>query len=528
MNRLFRKLFSCSQPKRSKVDSTRSDSLSLRSSHNSSLAPEISDPDAAENTPVSKPPVDFFQLLPPEVRDLIYEQLLDARYTRLKRRTLHDPAYKFHTNILRVSRAIHAEAEHLLYERNIFVTASHVLDMDDFDQLIMQRFRLWVPIVTWEYTISKSTALHEAGPMKHSSLQIDFAHSSDGLSASSVPTDRTTLRARTCVFLIADLESYCSVLSERMHNSSGPSFHIYEGGLDGSSLFDVLYDETGHLEGRLRPPASLALTLRSTIYREFGSRLTSLTPLFLRLIAPSLRVSIHIDRVGHLKVLDRAAMEMVRRHMGPSLAYTEAVNWASFERYETRKAIADSTALGGELDLALAMYEDMRYRVSLVATQYQPDSIPLPPGERCPAYAFRLLEADMYMTKAHLHYKLRDRAAFKATVKRAFDNNCLLDCYLRLQCDFAQQPGTLDWIMHLISMAHLDGDVVDGPLRCVDLRRTADFARKPEFIVGWLDVKDLSQTSEAHRSEINAQLLERGLPPTRFSEIDEMMKRLSS
>jgi hypothetical protein len=440
----------------------------------------MSDLDAAESTLVSKPPVDFFQLLPPEVRDMIYEQLLDARYTRLKRRTLHDPAYKFHTNILRTSRAIHAEAEQLLYERNTFVTASHVLDMDDVDKLIMERLRLWVPIVTWEYTISKSTTLHEAGPMKHSSLQIDFAHSADGLSASSVPTDRTTLRARTCVFLIADLESYCSVLSERMDSTSGPSFHVYEEGLDGSSLFDVLYDETGHLEGRLRPPAFLALTLRSTIYREFGSRLTSLIPLFLRLIAPSLRVSIHIDRVGRLEALDCAAMEMVRRHMGPSLAYTEAVQWASFERCETRKTIADCTALGGELDLALAMYEGMRSRVSVVATQEIPDSIPLQPGERCPAYAFRLLEADMYMTKAHLHYKLRDRAAFKATVKRAFDNNGLLDCYLRLHCDFTQQPGTLDWIMHLISMAHLDGDVVDGPLRCVDLRRTTDFARRPK------------------------------------------------
>lgn len=253
-----------------------------------------------------------------------------------------------------------------------------------------------------------------------------------------------------------------------------------------------------------------------------------MVPIFRSLIAPSLRVAIQTEVAGHLKALDPDIAEIMRNRMGPSLVYREAADWASFEQYETRKAIADSTALGSELKLALAMYEDMCSVVSEVIIERIAQgnvSRKKSPSEPCSVYALRLLEADIYVTKAHLHHKLRDAAILKATIERVLDDR-LLDCYRALHCDFTQQPGTLRWITYLVSMAVLDSDLQNLPLRCVDLRRTTKFAQKPKYMVGWLDVKALSQTDEAFRARIHALQRARGLPFTWFGEFDEKMGRL--
>lgn len=176
--------------------------------------------DTAEITFVSKPPMNSFPLSP-ELRDLVYEQLLDARYTRLKRRTGQDPAYKLHTNVLRVNHTIHKEAERLLYERNTFVNAYH--SMDDTDRL-MSVLQLWVPLVTRNYTTVNGKRVHRATTMKHVSLQARRLNLSYGVQYghSSLTGHSRVLQNRSCIFLAADLESHCSLLSDYLVNIEGP------------------------------------------------------------------------------------------------------------------------------------------------------------------------------------------------------------------------------------------------------------------------------------------------------------------
>ena len=237
----------------------------------------MADVNAAESTIESS--MGRFQLLPPEIREMTFQHLLDAKYTKLKRHTRDDPAYKFHVNILRVNRAIHVEAKWILYKRNTFITASHFLCpeddlesedvMEDDDDLgnaeeLMQKLRLWVPLVTWDFTTAEGTKLHDTGTMKYSSLQIDFAYSPHTLlSASSNSKNHSNpIRTRFYVFLSADLEAYCSVLSGRMDELCGPNFNIPE---NRSPPFDV----TIALDGNPLSSASLAMTVRRTVYKEY-------------------------------------------------------------------------------------------------------------------------------------------------------------------------------------------------------------------------------------------------------------------
>ena len=462
----------------------------------------MSGPNATHSTAVpSTHSMGMFHRIPCELREMIFQYLLDARYTKLKRRTRDNPAYKFHTNILAVNRAIYAEAEQLLAKRNTFVTASHTLQLDDARQL-MRDIKLWVPLVA-----SKSTAAggwrHYTATMKYSSLKTEFTYSPDGIVDLSDPADHSApLQEASYVFLAADLISYCSVLSARMYAIDGPRW-------SSSGEGHAAHDKTLHPDGRVLPSASLAITLSNSILEQATSRGLSIISPFRNAIAPSLRVAIEVSLDGRSIPIESSAVEDFRRHMGPSLMCIEAAEWAFFERYETRKAIADSTALGGELNLALAMYEDMMSTVAGFFTN------PLRFPRHHSYCAIFLLGADLRMTKAHIHCKLGDRAAFKATI---ILSSKMLHCYREFRCDFSQQPGVLDWIKRLIITAVLgpDGDVDDVPLRCVDLRRTSGLARKPRHYVGWIDLRDLSQTDEKFRTDINGLQRERGLPLTDF------------
>jgi hypothetical protein len=179
----------------------------------------MSDLDAAQSPAISKPPI---LTLPPKVRGMIFAYLLDARYTRLQRLTRTDPAYKFHTNILLVSRSIRSDAERYLYEHNTFVTASHILD--DADAFITA-LHLWVPLVSWKYRVNNGgSRLHYATTMKYNSLQVSLAYRSGGLArrlGSGFPP-----QGRSCTFLAADLISYCSVLSSHLGDIQGPELSL--------------------------------------------------------------------------------------------------------------------------------------------------------------------------------------------------------------------------------------------------------------------------------------------------------------
>lgn len=108
--------------------------------------------------------------LPRELRDQIYGYLLDSAYTRVIRPDdgLDDyddyytsQAYKFHTNILAVNRAIHDEAEEYLYKNNTFIVASF-----EWPGFATGPFggMIWTPLVN---------ARHVA-KMQHHSLRLHF------------------------------------------------------------------------------------------------------------------------------------------------------------------------------------------------------------------------------------------------------------------------------------------------------------------------------------------------------------------
>jgi hypothetical protein len=445
-------------------------------------------------------PMGMFHRIPREIRDMIFQYLLDSRYTRLKRRTREDPAWKFHTNILAVNRAIHAEAKELLGKRNTFVVASHTLQPDDANKL-MRKMQLWVPLVAWK-SIAAGEKLHYMTTMGHSSFQVHFMYDPDRMLGFGNPYS-APLQAMEYIFLAADLDSYCSVLSGRTNAILGPAFNLSGQGPPAVD-FSTYPDDFS---------ASLAITFSNPIHDEITSRVTSLNSPFRNVIAPSLCVGIGRVVDGCIFMPTESwAVERIRRHMGPSLTCTKAADWAFFEIYEARKTIADATALGGELNLALAMYEDILPIVSgfVMARRHFPRR---PDQPHC---AVRLLEADLRMTKAHIIYKLRGRAGFKTHVTRTIGRN-LFGCYLDFYCDFTQQPETLKWISYLVVVALIDDNVEDVPLRCVDLRRTSPFARKPGYIDGWWDLKTLSQTSEGFRTTINRLLSERGLPLAPFT-----------
>jgi hypothetical protein len=91
--------------------------------------------------PLTEPSVDMSRPnfpLPRELRDKIYSYLLEGKNVRTMRHYNKEEyasnfnnaragsrAYHFHTNILAVNRAVHDEAEELLYKRNIFVVLSY-------------------------------------------------------------------------------------------------------------------------------------------------------------------------------------------------------------------------------------------------------------------------------------------------------------------------------------------------------------------------------------------------------------------
>jgi hypothetical protein len=344
----------------------------------------------------SNPPMGNFQRLPIEVREMIYQYLLDARYTRLKRHTRGDPAYKFHTNILAVNRTIHAEAERYLYKVNAFVTASHTLD-DVYKDGLMWTAQLWVPLVAWKSGSEDGQQSHRATTMQYNSLQVRFTCSSDRLTNNSYSIGlglRDARQTRSCVFLAADLGSYCSVLAHFLFLIEGPKFVLLEGG-------PPEIDHTRGSDRYIRPSPSLAITLRSTTYNLMNSQSqTLLLSPFQNVVGPSLRVSVSED------VIDDAQMERVRKHMGPSLTCRDAEDWSLYEQFESEKTIADTTALAGELELAMDMYNYLlslvpEFSKSLLAAQ--PSQSTRPIREACV-----LLAHDTLLSRAHVSSSYTD------------------------------------------------------------------------------------------------------------------------
>jgi len=105
-------------------------------------------------------------------------------------------AYHFHTNILGVNRAIHDEAEELLYKRNMFVVFSY----EWFGLGHENGGLLWLPIVSNKYVPR----------MKSHAVRI---HVSPGTAGHRDPMVRGNASMQAVIFLVRDLDAFCLVMT---------------------------------------------------------------------------------------------------------------------------------------------------------------------------------------------------------------------------------------------------------------------------------------------------------------------------
>lgn len=484
---------------------------------------KIPDPDASESTIDPKPPRANFPL-PLELRELIYEHLLDAKYIRLKRHTFDDPAYKFHTNILAVNHTICADAERLLDERNTFINAFHTLDRGDADTL-MREIQLWVPLVSWKYRVVEGKRHHFAETKSHKSLQIRFAYNSGLPSGLGHQTGHIhNSESLVCIFLAADLQLYCSVLSSQLDKITGPKLMVLEPFLP--ALRTTLPDSNGWTmsslwghDGHTRPAPRLKFLLHSTKYKPMNRQhQTFLLAPFRSVIGASMRVVIDGD------VVDTAQSESVKKRMSQSLTCVHAEYWACFEKFEKWKTTADSTALGGELDLAIRMYKHLQAAIASFCRLRE--NLPFQVNDLRFVHFFkacRLLTVDMLLSLVHLYCTRREHRYFNSLV--TFTLVTLRD-YYNTRPGLLYDPAPLKCLADLVALYAAENDTL--PLQCINFRNTSGLTQKPRFIVGWVDVRILSQVSDGRRDLYNLAQTQLGLPLTRWFDIDDAMGELHS
>jgi len=423
-----------------------------------------------------------------------------------------------------VNRTIHAETERLLCKRNSFVIAWHKLEMDDMAKL-MREMKLWVPLITCDYTIVGGNRQHHALAMRHCSLAINFTYSSGLLPAFSAMANlNNTLEIRTCIFLAADLDSYCSVLSELLERITGPKLMNFDAlwppfivslpDAQGRSMSSLT-----NPDGSTRPAPRPGLALYSTTHRKINRQhQTSLLAPFRNVIGASMRVLIEGDVVDNLQV------ESVKKHMGPSLTCMLAEYWACFERLEMRKAIADSTALGGELHLALNMYERLRFELRRFMRTRDGMLFPRTNIRFVHIFkAFGLLNVDTYLSEAYVVHKFRQREYPSTFNEMIPPTLMMLISYYNHRPGLSYNPEPLKCLAELAALDMADAESDSPPLRCINFRHSSGLARKPRYIIGWTDVRMLSQVSAIDRARTNSLQSRAGLIPIPWSEFDDAM-----
>lgn len=147
-------------------------------------------------------------------RSRIFGYLLDTEYNRVQRKAVGNRnktktrqdglvTYKFHTSILAVSKAIHEEAEELMYKRNIFVVLSCQWPSPGkiFGGL------LWLRLVSQNF----------ADRMQLHSLHIHLTMTS--VTKQSIPV-------QSCIILASDLEAFSCVVRAAAETRPGRALDL--------------------------------------------------------------------------------------------------------------------------------------------------------------------------------------------------------------------------------------------------------------------------------------------------------------
>jgi hypothetical protein len=345
----------------------------------------MSDPNATESTAISSPPpMGDFQRFPAEIRDMIFQHLLDARYTRLERRTCDDPAYKFHTNILAVNREIHDEAQDYLYKNNTFVVAS--ADWFDADGDSFFTINSYIPIVTES----------KAARMKHHSLRIHITGNA------KVPT-------QACLLLLQDLDAL--IVTLRVHVSQRLVFALMMEDDATSSRYTVVGTNQ-----QVNTPCRFKVQFLDTPWRTQDvntmtqrNTLNSLS----EFNCASMGVTFEGVLPEHL-----AFSRRVRDTMGATLISMLALDWLQLDTFQKKKKLADKAMRAGELMLAEIAYMMVDAEIGLHIeihkgsprrTQWSTD-LPL-----------KFLRTDVILTVYYLQLKLGRCSVIETVIERLKD-----------------------------------------------------------------------------------------------------------
>lgn len=279
--------------------------------------------------------------LPRELRDQIYGYLLDSSCTRVPRRygQVHSQhnfkrdrtgpkAYHFHTSILAVDRAIHDEAEELIYKSNTFVVVSY-----QWPSLGKERGDLLcTPIMSNKHVARMS--LH--------SLRI---HVNPGMLEQGETNVSVTVESY--IILAGDLNCFCATIHARERGPNGTAITI----TTAPNMVPAVNVVGLQSDGKVSEPAGMRCQLRNTRYRSISrvSQSYMLAPL-----AAIIGKSQMVTFTGPVCYYQQIAY--LKKRMGPSLVCQNAVQWHSFEQCEVVKEVTDAAVKHDELELVVQLY----------------------------------------------------------------------------------------------------------------------------------------------------------------------------
>ena len=240
-------------------------------------------------------------------------------------------AYHFHTNILGVNRAIHKEAEELLYKRNIFVVLSY--EYPEIGSAAGGLF--WLPIVS-----------HKHAPrMKSHSVRI---HVSPGTAGHRNPDPKGSVPMQSAIFLARDLDAFCLIMTTAGSSckQTNLAIKLYANVAGSPKIADSEPLNTPKVTA-----PQFKCELRDTVYRQIdaATQRQILAPMA-GILAPSQRVCFKGI------VCDFQEVQQLKQTMSPTLNCLHAFKWACFEALSLAKDVADAAVAHDDIAFVMHLY----------------------------------------------------------------------------------------------------------------------------------------------------------------------------
>ena len=286
--------------------------------------------------------------LPRELRDHIYGYLLHSDYTQVARERnavidgrkgpFSHQAYKFHTNILAVNKAIHDETEEYLYKNNVFVVASCEWHESGFwpGESVFTT-HAWIPMITEK----------RAAKMRHHSLRLHFGKGETAKYSYLEACMRRKIPMHSCLILAKDLHALVTTMRIQVLEYEGFAVPIED---DATPPTLNVLGWNDH-EDKPQKPTRFKIQFIDTLHRTGDAKLQSEALGLLReIVCSGMRVTFdgilpeHGDQVQQMKNV-----------MSPTLISRHPADWIRYETFHLAKQLADDAMRVGELHLAEEM-----------------------------------------------------------------------------------------------------------------------------------------------------------------------------